>query len=530
MGIPWPKRETSVLPLILVAYVLYAGIFIYRTSFIIGGERFFSLFDDAMVSMRFAQNLAAGHGPIWNPGGERVEGYTNPLWMAYMALLHLLPIAQSKTSLLVQISAALFLAANLIFVKKIVDFISNQSLFASTTALILTAFYLPLNTWGLEGMEVSVLTLILSFSVWKALQCTESNSVSPLLYCVLGASTLIRVDMAVPFLAILIFLAATNPDTKKKHLIFGITSLLLFLALQTAFRYAYYGELLPNTYYLKMTGYPPLLRISRGAYVFFQFVWNLNWILFLIPFVGLLFRPNRSIFCLLWIFSGQIAYSIYVGGDAWEHWGGSNRYLSIAMPLFFSAFAWGLSEFFRTVFQNRSTLPQNLIHSIMAALVLGSLLNFNAISGPRSLGEWLLLDKPFSTTRNRTMVKTGLLLNRITDDQATIAVIWAGAIPYFANRDAVDLLGKSDKEIARKKAVAYSFKSKFIAFYPGHMKRDYAYSIGKLKPDVVAQLWSEQEAQPHIDKYTKITVEGIELYVRKDSPHIRWDKIGPYVR
>ena len=35
------------------------------------------------------------------------------------------------------------------------------------------------------------------------------------------------------------------------------------------------------------------------------------------------------------VVGAQLAYSVWVGGDAWEWWGGSNRYVSIAMPLFF---------------------------------------------------------------------------------------------------------------------------------------------------------------------------------------------------
>ena len=80
--------------LVVLAYCLYAGLFIYRTSFVIDGKRFFCLFDDAMVSMRYAKNLAHGFGLVWNPGGERVEGYTNPLWVLYMSLFHLIPISE----------------------------------------------------------------------------------------------------------------------------------------------------------------------------------------------------------------------------------------------------------------------------------------------------------------------------------------------------------------------------------------------------------------------------------------------------
>ena len=35
--------------------------------------------DDSWISVRYAENLAAGAGPVWNPGGPRVEGFSNPL-------------------------------------------------------------------------------------------------------------------------------------------------------------------------------------------------------------------------------------------------------------------------------------------------------------------------------------------------------------------------------------------------------------------------------------------------------------------
>jgi hypothetical protein len=54
--------------------------FIWKNSFLIAQERYFSLFDDAMVAMRYAKNLADGFGLRWNPGEPPVEGYTNLLW------------------------------------------------------------------------------------------------------------------------------------------------------------------------------------------------------------------------------------------------------------------------------------------------------------------------------------------------------------------------------------------------------------------------------------------------------------------
>ena len=40
--------------------------------------------DDAFVSLRYAENLVAGNGLVYNPG-EWVEGYTNLLWTLALA-------------------------------------------------------------------------------------------------------------------------------------------------------------------------------------------------------------------------------------------------------------------------------------------------------------------------------------------------------------------------------------------------------------------------------------------------------------
>jgi hypothetical protein len=45
-----------------------------------------SVFDDAYISLRYAQSLLDGHGLIWN-AGERVEGYTNFLWTVLLAAI-----------------------------------------------------------------------------------------------------------------------------------------------------------------------------------------------------------------------------------------------------------------------------------------------------------------------------------------------------------------------------------------------------------------------------------------------------------
>src|SRR3990172_7193366 len=183
--------------LILAAFSIYAFRFIEQTSFDIGGQHYYALFDDAMISMQYARNLAEGHGLVWNAGGERVEGFSNPLWVFYMAFFHLFPIASSQISLALQISGAVFLFANLL----VVWMVARQYLegyLAPLLAVFLTAFYFHLNNWSLQGMEVGLLALLLSAAAWLALRSWKAGAFSPWPYVLLAIGTLVRIDMVVP--------------------------------------------------------------------------------------------------------------------------------------------------------------------------------------------------------------------------------------------------------------------------------------------------------------------------------------------
>ena len=81
-------RPQLALTILLVASAAFYAVFIARTSFRVDGRPFFTLVDDAMISMRYAQHLAQGQGLVWNIGEAPIQGFTNPGWMLVMALLH----------------------------------------------------------------------------------------------------------------------------------------------------------------------------------------------------------------------------------------------------------------------------------------------------------------------------------------------------------------------------------------------------------------------------------------------------------
>ena len=55
---------------------------------------------------------------MWNPG-EHVEGYSNFLWVIYMAALHLLPIPTAQMALAVMITNVAIAIAGMVLVYKL---------------------------------------------------------------------------------------------------------------------------------------------------------------------------------------------------------------------------------------------------------------------------------------------------------------------------------------------------------------------------------------------------------------------------
>lgn len=314
----------------------------------------------------------------------------------------------------------------------------------------------------------------------------------------------------------------------------ALASLVLFVGGQTLARFAYFGEWLPNTYYLKMTGYPALYRIQRGIYFTGFFVWRLNWVLLLFPFFMWLRRRDHLMGLLLWVFAAQLAYSTYVGGDAWEYYGGANRYISVGMPVFLTALVCATARACEELRQwwLGSGLGERLGRCLVLLFFVFSVLTFNVTLDPTTLPEVVLLDQLRFGSNRQALLQVAKPLETVTLPQARLAVFNAGVLPYFCERPVIDLLGRNDSHVARGPMHKLGSGWERIArFQPGHMKWDYAYSIGELKPDVVVQVWKAggvgtEEAARYLGEYEKVEIGQQSMYVRRGSPNIRWDRLS----
>ena len=528
------------------AIAFYAD-FIARTSFRYGGRTYFSLFDDAMISMRYAANFAHGHGLVWNPGSHPVEGYTNFLWTLYMAVVHLLPLSIGMTSLAVMITGAVLLLATAVVIGAVARLLAPDSRLVLVLAVTATLFFYPLVYWTLRGMEVGLAALVIATMVWQALLLSRSFSAPRLVgLAILGAvAVLVRDDLVVPTLVVLVY-AIAQAD-RRLRLRVGVTllgALSATIAAHTAFRLAYYGNALPNTYYVKLQGASLATRLTRGLLAIAS-----TYLLTLFAPCALaaaaIARPWRSRDSRLLLLAGVVAsallYTLYVGGDAWEEFQFADRYLTPSVPLLFILAAIGLRRlltvatrprsFMRllvfgllgvaivlaalpghtmahwlsdTTWQGsaraivgRAAVPAGVAVLLAALLFLRKRLPHLATAGVAVAGASLLLVLPnFSLDRQwrfsgaqqasgeNFVAQVGLALNRLTRPDDSIALAAVGALPYFADRPGVDLLGLNDVHIAHE-------PPRTNVFHPGHTKWDYAYSLGTLRPTIVYQLYQD---------------------------------------
>jgi arabinofuranosyltransferase len=521
-----PGDARRAVAVILAIQAVYGLLLILRSSSLIDGVRYFALHEDAMISLRYAMNLAAGDGLVWNPGEAPVEGITNPLWTAAMSLAHGFAPRHQAAAWIQAVGLACNIASAWL-AARIAGRVARGAAEPAIAAALLTAFSLPLNIWGVLGMEVGPLAALTAWATLRAMRAEDSGRGGWLCtYALLGLGTLIRIDFALPAGVLLLAAAWLQPTKRWRHLLLGGGTVAAFLAAQTAARWWYFGDILPNTYYLKMTGYPLALRVSRGLVVFVEWCWRANPILLAAAAACAALARNRVAYVPLAVFSALCAYSVWVGGDAWEWWGGANRFISVGLPLLCAAIA--VAAIALTAHAARALGVS--VRPACAVVTAAVLVLMNLVNGPSSIAEWALATPPVFTRQNREKIEVGKALETLTTPDAVVGVAWAGTLAYYADRPMFDLLGKSERRIGRGPMhlpPADAGIARFWYFAPGHMKWDYAWSIGELRPDVVATLWHPEEALPYLsERYESIDVAGVNVYLRKGSRRVRWDRVA----
>src|SRR5262249_45886523 len=152
----------------------------------------------------------------------------------------------SKLGIAIELTGLAALTLNLFVVARIAALLSGDDHRVITVSIFLTALYFPLLRWGTSGLEVPVLTLVVSVATLRALGGVRRPWEAWSLYALLAIGTFLRLDMVVPAVSISLFLWFTDRERRGLHLRVGLPLILGALMLQTFWRWHYYGELLPN--------------------------------------------------------------------------------------------------------------------------------------------------------------------------------------------------------------------------------------------------------------------------------------------
>ena len=340
-----PPTTNATLFIWSIPGLAYSLFFLIRSSSTSGGRRLFTLFDDAAISKTYARTLATTGELVWFPGAERVEGISNLGWTGVMTLVHLLGLRDSDAALAISIIGIVLLVAHAVLVGQLVLVLAPRHSVLARLATLTTGLTYPLTFWTVRGFETGAIALLSVALVLTALRLPDSlqdyapaRSRSSRRRFILLSITLmtIRIDALVTPIVALIWLLTQGSHARRvaARLLIAI---LAALSLLTLWRITYYGSPVPNTYFLKVAGAPTRLQLSRG-------IASAEKLAVLIALAALsvvvasasqplrrMRLPDATLPGLG--FLALVAYSTWVGGDAWEWSGFANRFTTTGIGL-----------------------------------------------------------------------------------------------------------------------------------------------------------------------------------------------------
>lgn len=525
------RRVVPSLAVLLLVLAIWGGWFIYRTSFVVEGKRYFCLFDDPMISMTYARNLVEGYGLNWARWGEPVEGFTHPLWLLLMIPVNALPIALRDRSLLIQILSLLTLGGTVVAVRRLVlDHFSSEGARHWLPAAVLTAFYYPLAYWTLMGMETGLQALLSILAVHLSLSAVHTGRDRHLaLWLVCTAAFLLRMDMLLLVVAVQLYLllgGGLRPPGRRSWL----AGLAVFCGVSLAyglFRWFYFHDLLPNTYYLKLTGVPLTVRLLRGLSVFTAFLHDHLSVLLPVGLgVGVLMPRNRRLILPAAVFALYCAYNVWVGGDSWEDVKvGANRFFAFVMPLLFVLFNAVLNEALAAWRKDSAGSPAQRFAAAAATALALLLLNGLWLSSraDENWQELTVTGRPPVVERHERVIGLLQSFQRVVRPGAVVASAWAGIPAYFTDYRMVDILGFNDRVVARMAPVAELNEENYWFYRPGHVKWNEQRLLREQRPDAFFQIWGVRRGMGKVvevlPSYGYRQVAG--FWTRADSPYVQ---------
>lgn len=216
--------------------------------------------DDVFITLRYIGHWFGGEGIVYN-AGEYVEGYTHFLWLLLLAAAGKLGMDMMQASMLlgwVSFAGLLFLSAWRAW---------RLHLFVPLGALYL-CFHHEMAVWATGGLETMFYALLFYAVFWVRFQSHipyRNKLWATGILC--GLAILTRPDAGLLLVWVMLqeFVVLLWSRSSFKGLCYRLFQLGIFPLLLVGpwlwWKYGYYGDILPNTYYAKSGG---LSYFSQG--------------------------------------------------------------------------------------------------------------------------------------------------------------------------------------------------------------------------------------------------------------------------
>jgi hypothetical protein len=319
--------------------------------------------DDAFIPCRYAIQFLHGNGWVMNPG-EHVEGYTSPLQLWYLTLL------------------LRFLSPDgAIFAAKAVGFLLGLAVLAQTWAIVACIYPGVRRRWLSDVavllvalrpefalsmtnvLETGFATWLLAGGVLRLLRedrdptdppaALYSRMVTALWFAGAG---LARPEL-IPVFPLLTALQVYRKRSTTAATAPALTAWAIPVAALLLFRWSFYHDLLPNTYYAKQSGFFEAFFLGWAYLVQYALPLALPFGMVAGPFALVALRRtgrHRGIFFAL---AGYVALFVLTSGGTWSMDG---RFINPILPLLAASWVAPL-----VMFQERSGKPMSRIVSML---------------------------------------------------------------------------------------------------------------------------------------------------------------------
>ena len=455
------------------------------------GCLFFSdhLIDDAYIFFRYADHILAGQGPVFNPG-ERVEGFTSPLWLLLLVLLRGLGLPHAIS---VRVLGGALAALTLFATWRLARRCARP--LPALLAPALLACHPGFALWSVRGLETPLFLLAVTSAA--GLAASGSRAAGPLL------GLLIWIRPEAPLIALILILGTAARGERKRA--WRMVSWVLLGALPLlAARFAYYGEWVPNTFFAKTGGGAGRLLFGLAAAKSFALAHSP---LVVATAVGARLvmrgraRDSERPVLIEWLLIGLAwsAWVVWAGGDAFYGF----RFWLPALPFASAICAWALSRLTEAGGVSGAEQLPDLTRRRVAAFGIGVVI----VGGCAALSfREARFEQVTGGEFTERMLAAGRWLKTTAPPGTTMALNYVGALPWASGLPAIDMLGLTDKAVART-----PIRGRFR--FTGHARGNGA-SVLDRRPDLLLMngVWVDPEPlgvlAPQLDSEEQIAADA----------------------